>query len=86
MTILIEKGGVFNPAPLGKAELIDASDYFVAPGLIDPHEHLLGGSGEEGFSSQTPELHLSEIVCAASEAFIEDSNRSIQLVGKEAQD
>ncbi|HKS08376.1 MAG TPA: hypothetical protein VJS13_02445 [Pyrinomonadaceae bacterium] len=91
MAILIEKGEVFSPAPIGKADLliigdsiqkvgkinrealaqldletefIDASDCFIVPGLIDPHEHLLGGSGEEGFSSQTPELHLSEIVCA----------------------
>jgi beta-aspartyl-dipeptidase (metallo-type) len=91
MAILIEKGEVFSPAPIGKADLliigdsiqkvgkidrealakldletefVDASDCFVVPGLIDPHEHLLGGSGEQGFSSQTPELHLSEIVCA----------------------
>jgi beta-aspartyl-dipeptidase (metallo-type) len=32
--------------------------------LIDPHEHLLGGSGEEGFSSQTPEIFLREIAIA----------------------
>jgi beta-aspartyl-dipeptidase (metallo-type) len=43
-------------------ELIDAEGCLVTPGLIDPHEHLLGGSGEDGFSSQTPEISLSEIV------------------------
>src|SRR5947209_11633284 len=42
--------------------LIDARDCVVTPGLIDPHEHLLGGSGEEGFDTQTPEIALSEIV------------------------
>src|SRR5262245_8063244 len=42
-------------------EVVDASDCIVTPGLIDPHEHLLGGSGEEGFSSQTPEIFLREI-------------------------
>jgi hypothetical protein len=45
-------------------EFIDASECLICPGFIDPHEHLLGGSGEEGFATQTPEIHLSEIVCA----------------------
>jgi beta-aspartyl-dipeptidase (metallo-type) len=45
-------------------EVIDAGDCFVTPGLVDPHEHLLGGSGEEGFSSQTPEIFLREIATA----------------------
>jgi len=47
-----------------QTEYIDASGCFVMPGLIDPHEHLLGGSGEEGFSSQTPEIAAGEIVSA----------------------
>src|SRR5215210_5220351 len=44
--------------------VIDATGCLVTPGLIDPHEHLLGGSGEEGFSTQTPEIFLSELVGA----------------------
>lgn len=32
-------------------DVINASGCIVTPGLIDPHEHLLGGSGEEGFST-----------------------------------
>lgn len=44
--------------------VIDGSDCVLTPGLIDPHEHLLGGSGEKGFSAQTPMVFLSEIVSA----------------------
>lgn len=45
-------------------ETIDARGCLITPGLIDPHQHLLGGSGEEGFSTQTPEIHATEIVRA----------------------
>jgi len=64
----VEKVGAVDREALARLDLetefVDATDGFVVPGLIDPHEHLLGGSGESGFKSQTPELHLSEIVCA----------------------
>src|SRR3954447_13472329 len=43
-------------------EIVEAENCLVVPGFIDPHEHLLGGSGEEGWASQTPEIALSEIV------------------------
>jgi beta-aspartyl-dipeptidase (metallo-type) len=43
-------------------EVIDAQGCVVAPGFIDPHSHLIGGSGEEGFASRAPEIQLSEIV------------------------
>lgn len=43
-------------------QVIDAAGCLVVPGLIDPHVHLLGGSGETGFSTQTPEFFISEIV------------------------
>ena len=43
---------------------IDARGCVVVPGFIDPHEHLLGGSGEKGFATQTPEIALREIACA----------------------
>lgn len=43
-------------------EVIDAKGGPVIPGILDPHIHLTGGSGEEGFSSRSPELQLSEII------------------------
>jgi beta-aspartyl-dipeptidase (metallo-type) len=43
-------------------EVIDATGCLVVPGFIDPHMHLLGGSGEQGFATQTPEFFIGEIV------------------------
>ncbi|HEY0098722.1 MAG TPA: amidohydrolase family protein [Pyrinomonadaceae bacterium] len=52
-------------APLKlELEVVEASDCLVTPGLIDPHQHLLGGSGEKGFSTQTPEVSASELALA----------------------
>jgi beta-aspartyl-dipeptidase (metallo-type) len=45
-----------------ECSVIDAAGCIVAPGLIDPHQHLLGGSGEGGFSLQSPEFFIGEIV------------------------
>src|SRR3954469_382216 len=45
-----------------RLETLDATDAFVFPGLIDPHEHLIGGSGESGFATLTPEIQLQELV------------------------
>src|SRR5215213_1878843 len=45
-------------------DYIDANGCIVSPGFIDPHQHLLGGSGEKGFATQTPEIHLGEIAGA----------------------
>jgi beta-aspartyl-dipeptidase (metallo-type) len=47
-----------------EVEVVDAEGCLITPGFIDPHEHLLGGSGEKGFSTQTPELSPTEIVKA----------------------
>jgi beta-aspartyl-dipeptidase (metallo-type) len=44
--------------------IISASDKFVIPGLIDLHVHLLGGGGEGGFKTRTPEITLSKITRA----------------------
>ncbi len=45
-------------------ELIDVTGCVVTPGFIDPHEHLIGAGGEEGFASRMPEILFSQIVNA----------------------
>jgi beta-aspartyl-dipeptidase (metallo-type) len=70
-TILIVGGKIAGFGPLKRADWenlgvevchIDGTGLVAIPGLIDPHEHLIGGSGESGFASQTPEISVQEIV------------------------
>lgn len=44
--------------------IISASGKIIAPGFIDLHVHLLGGGGEGGPRTRTPEITLSKIVQA----------------------
>jgi beta-aspartyl-dipeptidase (metallo-type) len=71
--VLVSKGSILKVGGLDKyallssgldIEVIDASGCFILPGFVDPHQHLLGGSGESGFSSQTPEISATEIATA----------------------
>ena len=43
---------------------IDARGYFLTPGLIDQHEHIIGGGGEGSFHTRTPEVQLSALIRA----------------------
>ncbi|MCK1976147.1 beta-aspartyl-peptidase [Jeotgalicoccus huakuii] len=43
-------------------KIIDVKGNIVTPGFIDPHVHLLGGGGEGGFATRTPELQLSDLI------------------------
>lgn len=43
---------------------IDATGCIVVPGWIDPHAHIIGAGGEDGFGSRMPEILFGQIVCA----------------------
>ncbi len=45
-------------------EVIDGKGKNAFPGFIDAHVHLLGGGGEGGFKTRTPELQLSNLTKA----------------------
>lgn len=45
-------------------EIVDANGCIIIPGLIDPHEHLIGAGGEEGFASRMPHVPLDDILTA----------------------
>lgn len=44
------------------ATIIDIKGKRVIPGYIDNHVHIIGGGGENGFSSRVPEITISSIV------------------------
>lgn len=44
--------------------VIDGSDKFLVPGFIDAHVHILGGGGEGGPATRTPEIRLTDITTA----------------------
>lgn len=45
-------------------EIIDGNNKCAFPGFIDGHVHLIGGGGEGGFKTRTPELQLSNLTTA----------------------
>ncbi len=45
-------------------QIIDGSKFLAIPGLVDNHLHPTGGGGEGGYTTRTPEMHLSEITTA----------------------
>jgi beta-aspartyl-dipeptidase (metallo-type) len=41
-------------------EVIDASGCYLVPGFVDSLVHFIGGGGEGGFASRTPEMQLTD--------------------------
>lgn len=54
------------PVPLhvGEVTVVDLAGKMLVPGLIDQHVHLIGGGGEGGPATRTPEVQLSDITTA----------------------
>lgn len=42
-------------------EVLDGTDKLLFPGFIDGHVHILGGGGEGGYHTRTPEIMLTDI-------------------------
>ena len=55
-----------EPGPELPVEVIDAAGKLLLPGFIDSHVHILGGGGEGGYRSRTPELKLSDLIRAGT--------------------
>ncbi|SHF12828.1 beta-aspartyl-dipeptidase (metallo-type) [Caldanaerobius fijiensis DSM 17918] len=47
-----------------ECETVDFMGKILVPGFIDQHVHIIGGGGEGGFSTRTPEIHPGHIVTA----------------------
>ena len=43
-------------------EVIDARNLIAVPGFIDAHVHMMGGGGEGGYSTRTPDLQLTDAI------------------------
>lgn len=42
-------------------EVVDCEGNYLVPGFIDSHVHLIGGGGEGGYATRTPEIQLTDI-------------------------
>ena len=48
--------------PRKYCEVIEARNLKAVPGFIDGHVHIMGGGGEGGFATRTPELPLTDAI------------------------
>ena len=62
---IVHIGADIAVPPYGNGvEVYDAAGCFIVPGFIDQHVHLIGGGGEGGFATRTPEVMLSQLTTA----------------------
>lgn len=62
---ILKVSEISEPLPVETAygvEVIDGTGKILMPGLIDAHVHILGGGGEGGYRTRTPEICLTDII------------------------
>jgi beta-aspartyl-dipeptidase (metallo-type) len=52
------------PESFDQVKVIEASGKLVVPGFIDAHVHIIGGGGEGGYKTRTPEIQLTDATLA----------------------
>ncbi len=62
--ILALAAGIDSRALPGEVEILEAEGLKALPGFIDGHVHAIGGGGEGGYATRTPELSLGTCVRA----------------------
>ncbi len=55
-------GGLDDLLSSSQVEVFDAEGMTAVPGFIDNHLHLIGGGGEGGYTTRTPEMMLGDMV------------------------
>ena len=50
--------------PVYQCQVIEGNGLSAVPGFMDAHVHIIGGGGEGGFQTRTPEIQLSKITTA----------------------
>lgn len=52
------------PKDFIKINIIDCNNKIMFPGFIDCHVHIIGGGGEGGFTTRTPEIKVEDLTTA----------------------
>lgn len=72
-----------------KINIIDGDKKLIFPGFIDSHVHIIGGGGEGGYNTRTPEIQLSRLIesgitsvvgCIGTDGVCRDMNSLIAKV------
>lgn len=61
---ILSMGKGINHTSLPGITVLDGKDLLAVPGFIDSHVHFLGGGGEGGYTTRTPEIRLTDLTMA----------------------